>query len=265
MDYITKPFSVKELLVRVDTHLSILRLRRELEEHNRKLEERVRREVRRSEEAQLAMIRALAKLAELRDDETGMHLERVRGLCRVLVSKMAKEEPFRGMLDEQFVRYFPEASVLHDVGKVGLPDRVLLKPGRLSPDEFEMIKQHVEIGSATLEDVARSFPGNPFLELGIQITRYHHERWDGRGYLKGLKGEEIPLPGRLMAVVDVYDALRSKRPYKPPLSHRDSMRIMTEESGGHFDPQILGAFARISAEIDQVYQKFSGKTDRGGA
>ncbi|MCX7828941.1 MAG: response regulator [Thermanaerothrix sp.] len=265
VDYITKPFSVKELTVRVNTHLSILRLRRELEDHNRRLEERIRQEVRRSEDAQLAMIRALAKLAEVRDDHTGMHLERVRELCRVLLQEVLNAGAFDGMLDEQFVRYFPEASVLHDIGKVGLPDSVLLKPGRLTPEEFDQVKRHVEIGAVTLEEVARSFPDNPFVEMGILITRYHHERWDGNGYLKGLKGEEIPLPGRLMAVVDVYDALRSQRPYKPPLSHHEAVRIMAEESEGQFDPKVLSCFLRGASKFDQIYQRFRDETGQPGA
>lgn len=257
VDYITKPFSVKELSVRLNTHLSIWKLRRELEDHNRELEVRIRWEVKRSEGAQLALIRSLAKLAEKRDDDTGMHLERVRALCGILVSVAREEEAFRDRVDRDFVEYFPEASVLHDIGKVGLPDRVLLKPGPLTEEEFQVIKTHVSIGAGTLEEVDRIFPGSPFVRMGIQITRYHHERWDGSGYLEGLKGEEIPLSARLMALVDVYDALRSRRCYKEPRPHQEAVRIITQEAGSHFDPRVVALFKRVEARFAVTYERLS--------
>lgn len=258
VDYITKPFGAKELCMRVSTHLSLRKLQQELEEYNRQLEERVRMEVDRAEKAQMATIRALAKLAELRDDSTGTHLERVRGLARLLVSQASRSEPFADQIDRDFIRYFPEASVLHDIGKVGLPDHLLLKPGKLTPEEFEEVKQHVDIGARTLEEVARNFPGNPLVEMGILITRYHHERWDGQGYLMGLQGDLIPLPGRLMALVDVYDALRSRRCYKPPLSHREAVRVMAEESEGQFDPATIRVFLQIEDKFEAAYRNLCG-------
>jgi putative two-component system response regulator len=142
---------------------------------------------------------------------------------------------------------------MHDIGKVGIPDGVLLKQGRLTADEFEIMKRHSLIGASTLESVRQQYPKNTFLEMGIAIARSHHEWWDGSGYPDGLAGEAIPLPARLVALVDVYDALRSRRPYKEPFSHEKAVEIIVGESGRHFDPFLIGIFQDESIRIRDTW------------
>ena len=255
VDYITKPFDLAEVQARVTTHLEIHRLRRELERTNRALEERVRDQVREIADSQLATILALAKLAESRDDETGCHLERVRGYCRILAERV--HDVVRDMdlhAHELFVQCISDACVLHDIGKVGIEDAILRKPGRLVPEEFEIMKRHTVIGADTLESVRVRYPGNPFLSMGIDIALSHHERWDGSGYPDRLGGTGIPLAARIMAIADVYDALRSERCYKPPMAHRESVRIISDASGSQFDPDLVRIFLSVQAAFEAAYR-----------
>jgi putative two-component system response regulator len=258
VDYVTKPFHLAELRARLETHLRIRKLRRRLEQAKEELEERVRTQVREISEAQLATILALAKLAEYRDDETGRHLDRVGPLCRVLAEQIAREPDFPGFDVPDFVENLVRICPLHDIGKVGIEDRVLRKPGPLTPEEFEVMKRHVLIGAETLRSVLDRYPGNRLQEMGIRVARYHHERWDGEGYPEGLAGEAIPLSARIMAVVDVYDALRSVRCYKPPLSHEAARTILLEGEGTRFDPRVVRAFRAVEEEFRRIYDAPSG-------
>ncbi len=245
VDYVPKPFHYEEVQARVETHLKLHRLQMELEKHNKKLEELVLAQVKEISESQMATIFALAKLAESRDDDTGKHQERVQALCRVLCGRMAEKKEFKIWIDGPFIKDMVHASPLHDIGKVAIPDRILLKPGKHTPEEFKIMKTHTTLGAETLRQVRMNYPHNSFINMGIEIAHFHHERWDGKGYPEGLSGEKIPLCARVMAVVDVYDALRSKRCYKNPISHEESRDIIIKEGGTQFDPGIVEAFAEI--------------------
>jgi len=219
-DFIKKPFSPAELIVRVRAGERILAL----------------------ETRDLALF-ALAKLAESRDPETGAHLERVRAYSRLLADHLSQNDKYRDVVDGAFVRLIYLTSPLHDIGKVGIPDTVLLKPGRLSDREFEIMKNHTTMGAQTLGAALRMYPGAKFLEMARDIAASHHERWDGSGYPEKLVGENIPLVGRIVALADVYDALTSKRVYKGAFSHEVARSIIINDSGTHFDPDIVDAFA----------------------
>ncbi len=242
VDYITKPFQFEEVLARVQTHLQLQEMRKTLEHYNRNLEERIRVQVREISAAQISTIIALAKLAEERDGDTGKHIERVRLHCRHLAEALQESSPYSGEIDQTFVDNIYHASALHDIGKVGIKDGILQKPGILSPEEYGEIKNHTLIGARTLQTVQGAYPNNAFIGMGIEITRSHHERWDGGGYPDGLAGEAIPLSARIMAVADVYDALRMERCYKPAFPHSKAVEILREGRGTQFDPVILDTF-----------------------
>lgn len=195
--------------------------------------------------AQISTIIALAKLAESRDQETGEHIERVGGLCFSIAEALPMDY-FNSETDKkEFCDTIHYASVLHDIGKVGISDAILNKPGPLTDAEFEIMRTHSQIGSGTLASLHTQYPNNFFVKLGIQITQSHHERWDGTGYPDGLKERAIPLSARIMAIADVYDALVSKRPYKPAFPHQRAIEIIKEEAGTHFDPELVRIFLDI--------------------
>ncbi|OPY79105.1 MAG: Cyclic di-GMP phosphodiesterase response regulator RpfG [Syntrophorhabdus sp. PtaU1.Bin058] len=255
VDYISKPFQFEEVQARVETHLRIRRLRIELERHNRHLEDLVKEKIGEISDSQMATILALSKLAESRDDETGHHIERTRTFCRVLAEELRGNFRYAGSIDDAFVENIYHASPLHDIGKVGIPDSILLKPDKLTPAEFEIMKTHTTIAADTLRLAHEKYHRNAFLNMGIAIARSHHERWDGTGYPDGLEKEDIPLSGRIMALADVYDALRSKRPYKDAFSHNKSCAIITEGSGSHFDPAVIEAFRAIEPEFAGIRER----------
>ena len=248
VDYITKPFQLEEVQARVATHLRLRRLQLELEKHNLHLAELVKEKVLEISDSQLATIVALAKLAESRDDETGQHIERTRTFCKILTEKLRDNPRFRGDIDDTFIENIFYASPLHDIGKVGIPDKIFLKPGKLTAEEFEVMKSHTMIGANTLLAARGKYPRNAFINTGIAIARSHHEKWDGSGYPDGLVGEDIPLSARIMAVADVYDALRSERPYKLAFTHEKSCEIIIAGTGRHFDPAVIDAFKALESE-----------------
>ena len=198
VDYVTKPFQFEEVRARVETHLRLRRLQVQLEAHNRQLQERVEEQVREISDSQMATIVALARLAESRDKGTGKHIERVQIYCQLLATQL-RDHPSRGeRVNEAFIENIFRASPLHDIGKVAIRDSILLKPGPLTPAEFDEMKSHTTLGAQTLEEVQKAYPKNGFVRLGIQIARSHHERWDGTGYPHGLAGTAIPLSARIM-------------------------------------------------------------------
>ncbi len=235
-DFIAKPFNPAELVERIHTGERILSL-----------------------ETRDVAIFAMAKLAESRDPETGAHLERVRGYCRTLAQSLARIDKFRDRVDGEFIRLIYLTSPLHDIGKVGIPDCVLLKPGRLNDREFEIMKTHAAIGAETLDAALRTFPGVKFLEMGRDIAATHHERWNGTGYPAGLRGERIPLCGRIVALADVYDALTSKRVYKAAFGHEVARSMIIAEAGAHFDPDVVAAFVREEDRFAEVRDRYSEK------
>ena len=199
----------------------------------------------------------LARLAESRDPETGAHLERIQAYTRLLIETLAKSGPYQDQIDSKFIQEVCRSSILHDIGKVGVPDHVLLKPGRLTPEEFEIMKTHTEIGAEALEDAQQISDCCSFLRTAAEIARYHHERFDGSGYPNGLIGQRIPLSARIVAVADVFDALTSQRIYKNAMCALDAREMINAESGKHFDPKIVAAFNQCWDAIYELAERAS--------
>lgn len=263
-DYVTKPFSNVQLQARVRAALRLKEVqdRGDLLNHhllavNAELEHTLG--IRDSDliQARNGMVLALAKLAEHRDSDTGTHLLRLQRFCRCLAEQAADLPNFAGQIDGNFIRLLECCAPLHDIGKVGLPDHILLKPGTLTTEERRIMQAHTIIGSETLAEVARQYGfARAFLQMAIDIARHHHERWDGAGYPDRLAGESIPLSARIVALADVYDALRSRRVYKPGLPHAAAVAVMAE-SQGQFDPSLLHAFQNCSDRMDAIYSELT--------
>jgi putative two-component system response regulator len=233
-DYVSKPYNPSELLLRVNAGRRIVQL----------------------ETSQLTIF-ALAKLAESRDPETGAHLDRVRNYCRVLAEELRSHPRFSDRIDDDFIDLMFRTSPLHDIGKVAVPDQILLKPGRLTKQEFDVMKAHTIRGAETIRSLLSEFPNVHFLRMAHDIILSHHEKYDGSGYPQGLAGENIPLCGRIMALADVYDALTSKRVYKDAFGHQESRDLIVRESGKHFDPDIVQAFLSREKEFLEILRSFS--------
>jgi len=271
VDYIVKPYDPRVLLGKVRVFLELhryrmqleqmveeqRRLKREVETHNKDLSRTVSEQVREISSAQIATIFAMARLAEWRDDQTGRHIDRVSAISGIIARHFMTTGAWGKEIDERFVETTIITAPLHDIGKVGIPDAVLLKPGKLTPREFEQIKSHSVIGAETLLAVQHLYPQNKMLRMGVEVARFHHERWDGAGYPDGLSGETIPRSARILSVADVYDALRSKRPYKEPFSHNKAMSIIGKEAGAQFDPEVVWRFESISDEIRNAFDELS--------
>jgi putative two-component system response regulator len=232
-DFMTKPFEPQELLARIQAADRIL-----------------------SMETRDVAIFALAKLAESRDPETGAHLERVMAYSRVLAAQLPAMGKHVDEVDGEYVRLVYATSPLHDIGKVGIPDSVLLKPGRLSDDEFGIMKTHTVIGAQTLEAALKRFPNARFLRMARDIALSHHEHWNGRGYPNGLKGTDIPLCGRIVALADVYDALTNKRVYKDAFHHQVAKGLIVKESGTQFDPDVVEAFLAAEQQFIAIRERY---------
>jgi response regulator RpfG family c-di-GMP phosphodiesterase len=262
-DYLTKPFSLVQLQGRVKAALRLKDAQDRSEMLNKQLlainaqQERTLG-ARDSDlvHARNALVLALAKLVEHRANETGAHLTRLQRYCRCLAEEAAATATFAGQIDPAFIDLVVCCAPLHDIGKLGLPDHILLKPGKLTHDERILMQAHTTIGADTLKEVAEQHGfARVFLQMAIEITRHHHERYDGTGYPDQLVGSAIPLGARLVAIADVYDALRSRRVYKPALSHTSTVQLMTEASAGHFDPALLLAFQRCAPRFERIFQE----------
>jgi len=226
----------------------------ELETHTEKLEQLVETRTREVLKTQKVTIFALSKLADARDVDTGQHLERIRRFC-ALIAQVLKYSEHGKHITNQYLRDLYDSSILHDIGKVGIPDAILLKQGPLTAEEFDIIKTHTTIGFNSLRSASKDLGEDTFLNMAMDITLYHHERWDGLGYPYGLKGDEIPLSSRIVAISDVYDALTSKRPYKAPYEHEMAVEIMKDEQS-HFDPLLFKIFLENNEEIDRIRREF---------
>jgi putative two-component system response regulator len=206
----------------------------------------------------MAALAAVLNLAECRDDIAGRHIERTSLYCKLLAVELQKVPRFSAVITDDFVVSIHNAAPLHDIGKIAISDSVLLKEGRLSEAEFAVMKTHVTIGVQILQRVRDSYPKNGFISMGIALTGSHHERWDGRGYPNGLFGENIPISGRIMALADSYDALRSRRPYKDPLTREESLRVIGDESGKQFDPAVVAAFLANEPRFAEISARDNG-------
>ncbi len=230
-DFVSKPYHPDELRVRLRTAERILSL-----------------------ESRDVLLFSLAKLTESRDPETGLHLDRMREYCRILAQELAGWNKFNHKIDGEYVELLYLTSPLHDIGKVGIPDCVLLKPGRLTKEEFDIMKRHTIIGGETLSAVTKAHPEARYLAMARDIAYTHHEHFDGTGYPFGLRGSEIPLCGRVTALADVYDALTSHRVYKRKMSHEEARSIIIEGTGTHFDPDLVEAFLRREQDVIRIAQ-----------
>jgi cyclic di-GMP phosphodiesterase len=239
--FLVKPLNSEELVVSLKTAERILSL----------------------ETRDLTMF-ALAKLSESRDPDTGAHIERVQSYARVLAQYLSTTDKHRGMIDAEFIRLIHQTSPLHDIGKVAVPDNILLKPGTLCTEERTIMRSHVTIGAQTLDASRKRFPNVRFLQMARDIAMSHHERWDGKGYPEGLKGEEIPLAARIVAIADVYDALTSRRVYRAAMTHEQAKSYILREAGLHFDPDVVEAFVQAEKEFMTIREHFKDAAKGAG-
>ena len=250
VDYITKPINPELVRARVQNHL-------ELKRHRDHLEQLVRVKTREVQLTQAVMIESLATLAEYRDPETGGHIKRTQNYVKALAVKLKGHPRFRDLLDEQTIELLYLSAPLHDMGKVGVRDHILLKPGRLEDAEFAEMKKHTLFGEEALRITEQKLGQSTFLRHAREIAGSHQEKWDGSGYPRGLTGEAIPVSGRLMALADVYDALISKRVYKPPFPHAKAVEIIQEGRGTHFDPDVVDAFLALEDTFRNIALTFA--------
>ena len=242
VDYVTKPFSKELLIKRIDLHLLIEKQKRELMKYSLSLEGEVDKKTRTVLELQNALLKTVAELVEFRDNVTGGHIDRTQHYLRLLVDFLMEHGVYSGELAHWDINLFIMSSQLHDVGKISIRDDILMKPGKLTEEEFETMKKHTVFGVNIIRKIEESTTENAFLQYAEVLAGSHHEKWDGSGYPYGLRGEDIPLMGRLMAIVDVYDALTNDRPYKKAFSHGEAVEIIKKGRGGHFDPNIVDVF-----------------------
>ena len=238
-----KPFDPIELQQVAASQVARWHLNQQSQQNQEKLESTVEARTKEIAETRDLVFFTLARLAESRDPETGEHLDRIESYTRILAETLAARNLENYKLDKRAIEIIVRSSLLHDIGKVGIPDAVLLKPGRLTPDEFEIMKKHAEIGAEALEDASSKCECSEFLTTAEEIARYHHERYDGSGYPSGLSGQAIPLSARIVAVADVFDALTSERVYKKAMSPQDARALIESEAGKHFDPVIVSVFS----------------------
>lgn len=258
VDYISKPISPPIVQARVATHLHLKNARQFLADQNQHLEYLVSKRTEELAKMQDATILAMASLAETRDNETGNHIRRTQNYVATLARQLQPHPRFAAVLSDANIELLYKSAPLHDIGKVGVPDRILLKPGKLDFDEFELMKLHTVYGRDAIISVETHLGGsNGFLTFAREIAYSHQEKWNGSGYPEGLKGDAIPISARLMAVADVYDALISKRVYKRAFSHEEATDIMREGRGTHFDPDILDAFFQIEEDFRAIAKQFS--------
>ena len=266
VDYITKPINPAIVLARVRTQLELKAARDRLADENSWLEQEVARRMQENLLVQELTVRALACLAEARDNETGNHIIRTQAYVEVLARRLSGHPRFRDALGGERLGLVSKAAPLHDIGKVGIPDAILLKPGKLSEDEFAIMKTHPSIGAAAIDKAIEQVRGAAagggdgaftFLLIAREISLSHHERWDGSGYPQGLAGDAIPVPARLMALADVFDALINRRVYKPPLSLPETVDIIMRGRGEHFDPDVVDAFVACQDDFARIAERFS--------
>ena len=251
-DYVSKPFSAPLLIKRIENQLLIVRNQAALKDYADNLEQKVREKTAEVFDLQKAVLATVADLVEFRDKSTGGHVVRTMLYLKALTEELIREEIYKDEISGWDVDFFLQSSQLHDVGKIAIPDLILNKPDKLTAEEFEIMKTHVTVGVDAIEKIMQNTAEHAFLRHTLSIAGTHHERWDGRGYPVGLRGQNIPLEGRLMAIADVYDALISERPYKKALSHEEACRIIEDGSGSHFDPVLVDVFRSVKDEFAEI-------------
>ncbi|MDX7737926.1 MULTISPECIES: HD-GYP domain-containing protein [Aeromonas] len=258
VDYITKPISPSRVLARVETQIKLKAAADFLRDQNDFLEQEVQRRTREVVVIQEVTIQAMASLAETRDNETGNHIRRTQHYVKLLAELLRDHPRFRHFLNDETIHLLFKSAPLHDIGKVGIPDHILLKPGRLTKEEFEIMMTHTTLGRDAIQraEDQLGFPVD-FLRLAKEIAYSHQEKWDGSGYPQGLSGDDIPISARLMAVADVYDALISHRVYKPGMPHEEAVDIIRQGGGWHFDPDVCAAFLSATEQFKAIAERFS--------
>jgi len=258
VDYITKPVSPPIVMARVKNHLALKAHADFLRDKSAYLESEVERRTKEVIAIQDVTILAMASLAETRDSDTGNHIRRTQFYAKALAEKLKPNERFNALMTNHYINMLFKSAPLHDIGKVGIPDRILLKPGRFTPEEFEIMKTHTTLGKEAIDHAeAQLGMSVEFLAMAKEIALYHQEKWDGSGYPEGLAGDAIPVSARLMAVADVYDALISRRVYKEGMPHEKAVEIIQEGKGKHFDPDMVDAFMAIQEEFRQIAQRYA--------
>ena len=258
VDYITKPISPPILHARVKTHLRLKEANDFLKDQNRILEVKVAQRTRQLATVQDVTMVAMGSLAETRDNETGAHIRRVQFYVKTLALVLEDNPRFSDLLTTENIELLFKSAPLHDIGKVGVPDSILLKPGRLTKDEFEQMKLHSVYGRDAIIAAEHLLDeSESFLRFAIEIAYSHHEKWDGTGYPEGYSGDAIPISARFMALADVYDALVSRRCYKDPIPHDQTVDMIKEGRGLHFDPDVVDAFLDVSDEFDEIYRRIA--------
>jgi putative two-component system response regulator len=252
VDYIAKPFSPALLFKRIEAQLQTETIKQELHRLNQDLLERVVDKTRSVVELQDALLNTMAELVECRDDITGGHIARTQAFLHVMIDAMEEKGLYRDEMSQWDKSLVIQSAQLHDVGKIAIKDAILLKPGKLTPEEFDQVKEHAVFGERIIDKIKEKTSAWEFLEYAKVFIATHHEKWDGSGYPRGLKGTDIPLLGRVMAVVDVYDALISVRPYKKAFTHEEALDIIKSSSGSHFDPVLAELFIEYEKEFERV-------------
>jgi putative two-component system response regulator len=252
IDYVTKPFSAPLLLKRIENHLLIASQKKELMHYNDKLQEMVRQKTEQIIELQSAIISTVADLVEFRDNMTGGHVMRTTTYLKILVDELIRENICPDETSSWDLDFLIPSAQLHDVGKIAISDAILNKPGKLTDDEYNIMKNHVLVGVSAIERMEKTTNQHEFLRYSRTIAGTHHEKWDGTGYPYGLSGHDIPLEGRLMAIADVYDALVSNRPYKKPMPVHEAEKIIISGRGSHFDPLLVDVFQKVADSFAEV-------------
>ena len=254
VDYVSKPFSGPLLLKRIANQILIVKSQEALMDYAENLEKKVREKTEEVIKLQNAVLTTITDLVEFRDNLTGGHISRTCLYLKALVEELVREEIYKEEISQWDMESFIASAQLHDVGKIAITDLILNKPGKLTNEEFEIMKSHVSAGVDAIEKIMANSNDSSFLRHTMAIVGTHHEKWDGSGYPVGLKGLDIPLEGRLMAIADVYDALISERSYKKAFTHEEACKIIEDSAGKHFDPVLVGVFRNVEDEFAQIAQ-----------
>ena len=256
VDYIRKPLNIESLRKRIDIHVNLRKIQKSIENYNQILEETVEERTHELIITRDLTIYALIGLLEVRDVESSNHTIRTQYMVKEISEYLRTKEEYKDIFTDDYIMELYKTAPLHDIGKVGIPDKILLKPGKLDFEEFEIMKKHTTFGVEALSYNSKKEQPPSFIKTAIEIAGTHHEKFDGSGYPMGLKGKDIPLAGRIMAITDVYDALTSKRVYKPAYEHEYAIELIKSESGKQFDPEIVEAFMEIQDKIFEIANNF---------